>query len=167
MIIIIFSFCLLLKHSLHGRGSHDAFATVRHVPSSPGTLPARVIAFCSPKTPCSFPQRRVPSFPAQNQLCWGAGKQLPCGYPEVAVFQHRPEQALDISVAKAPEKTSKVSRHFLLLLKNGCSIILISRCYNLGTRRVGNMALFWSKKKKSSSFYKIVYLQLPHLQSGN
>lgn len=23
------------------------------------------------------------------------------------------------------------------------------------------------KKKKSSSFYKIVYLQLPHLQSGN
>ena len=59
------------------------------------------------------------------------------------MFQHGPEQGLDISVAKAPEKTSKVSRHFLLLLKKkGFSIILISRCYNLGVRRVGNMALF-------------------------
>ena len=45
----------------------------------------------------------------------GAGSQLSRRCPEVAGIQHGLEQALDISGAKAPEKPSGVSRHFMFL----------------------------------------------------
>lgn len=58
------------------------------------------------------------------------------------MYQHGLEQGLDISVAKASEKTSRVSRHFVLFFKKAFSIILISRCYNFGVETQGNMASF-------------------------
>lgn len=69
MIIIRFSPCLLLKTRCLRERAHDAVAAARRVPSYPGTFPAGVIAFCSPKPPRSSPRRRAPSFPAGNQLC--------------------------------------------------------------------------------------------------
>lgn len=59
------------------------------------------------------------------------------------MFQRGLEQGLDITMAKDPEKTSGVSRHFVLLLKKkALSIILISRCCDLEIEKEGNMSLF-------------------------
>lgn len=93
------------------------------------------------------------------------------------MFQHGLEQGLDISVAKEPViKPEESIQAFSFAIKNknkkNFSIILISRCCNSGAVGREKQGFIFAcvlkvNKKKSSSLHKIMYLQLPRLQSGS
>lgn len=125
MIMIIFSSCLLSKtpflwerapRCLCNRQAHTTLSWHTARPGNCILLTKNSPEFSLEKV--SLISCSKPAVPC------GAGLQLSCCCPEVAGIQHGLEQGLDISVAKASEKTSGVSRHFVFLFFFKASILI-------------------------------------------